>query len=285
MAARSEPESEIALLLEQCRSGDYGQQIAALEQLVELRAYEAVSDIIELLASPDTIIRSTAAEALGALGDSELDRVGPALLRLLDDPDELTRNGAVESLGALRYRPARDALEQALTVDPDWIVRASAAEALGSLGDVQALPILERALDDEYEPVCWYAADAIGLLASSDLIPQLGRRLRIEPELEVKSALAGALYRLGSSEGLTWLLALLKFADDESIFGMLNGIESLMYDRLPPSLAADAEALEAALLVVASKFPLTRGHVEDLVSRLRWLTGPERGAPDLEPKG
>lgn len=279
------PESEIALLLEQCRSGDDYLQIAAVQRLVELQAYGALTGIIEVLASPDAIARSVAAEALGALGDSELDRVGPALLRLLDDPDQVARNAAVESLGALRYRPARDALEQALTVDPDWIVRASAAEALGSLGDVQALPILERALDDEYEPVRWYAADAIGLLASSDLIPQLGRRLRIESELEVKSALAGALYRLGSSEGLTWLLALLKIADDDAALTMLNGIESLLYDRLPPALAADAEALEAALLSMASKFPLTQGHVEDLVSRLGRLTGPERGAPDLEPKG
>jgi HEAT repeat protein len=279
------PESEIALLLEECRSGDDYLQIAAVQRLVELQAYGALTGIIEVLSSPDAIARSVAAEALGALGAHALDRVGPALLRLLDDPDRIARNAGVEALGALRYRPARDALEQALTVDPDWIVRASAAEALGSLGDVQALPILERALDDEYEPVRWYAADAIGLVASSDLIPWLGRRLRSESELEVKFALAGALYRLGSSEGLTWLLTLLKIADDESTFGMLNGIESLMYDRFPPSLAADAEALEAALLAVASKFPLTRGHVEDLVSRLRRLTGLERGAPDLERKG
>jgi len=278
-------EPEIALLLEQCRSGDDYLQIAAVQRLVDLQAYSALTGIIEVLTSPDAIARSVAAEALGALGAHALDRVGPALLRLLDDPDQVARNAAVEALGGLRYQPARDALEQALRADADWVVRASAAEALGSLGDVQVLPILERALDDEYEPVRWYAADAIGLLASSDLIPRLDRRLRIEPELEVKFALAGALYRLSSSEGLTWMLALLKIADDESIFGMLNGIESLMYNRLPPSLAADAEALKAVLLAVTSKFPLTRGHVEDLVSRLRQLTGLERGAPDLEPKG
>jgi HEAT repeat protein len=197
-----ESEPEIALLIERCHGGDTRGQIVALQRLEELCAYDALSAVIELLSSPDEIVRSTAAEALGALGDREPDRVGPALLRLLDDPDMLPRNDAVESLGALRYQPARESLERGLRADPDWVVRASAAEALGCLGDDRALDALVQALDDEYAPVRGYATDAIGLLGTPELIPPLDRYLRIEWDLGAKFVLAGALYRLGSPQGL-----------------------------------------------------------------------------------
>jgi hypothetical protein len=79
------------------------------------------------------------------------------------------------------------------------------------------------------------------------------------------------------------LLQIPQIPDDEAALEMLNRLESLLYDRFPPSLAADTDALETALLGVARRYPLGSGHVEDLVARLRHITSTEEDNPGLTP--
>src|SRR5438094_754 len=115
----------IEALVNQCRSGDPAQQVNAVQALLDLEAYEAIPAMMELLASPDAAVRSTATRALGVLGLKQYEAVGGALSNLLNDGEVIVRAEAVDSLGVLRYTPAIEAIKSLLRGDPEPLVRAS----------------------------------------------------------------------------------------------------------------------------------------------------------------
>src|SRR6476660_8835721 len=160
-------------LIAQSRSADPHEQVAAVLALAERGATAAAPAVMQLLTSPDTTVRFTAAGALGRLARDSSATAGAALLRLLGDAEVLVRSEAIDVLGLLRYTPALDAVRTAVRTDPDALVRASAAETLGDLGDPRAIPDLHHALHDADEAVRGYAADALGKLATRALLPDL----------------------------------------------------------------------------------------------------------------
>lgn len=90
---------------------------------------KTVEHLIQELKSPDEIVRSTAA---GALGYSKSEKaVGPLILAL-KDPHVWVRHGAAWALGEIKSETAIDALRLALH-DEDEITRGKAAEALGKI--------------------------------------------------------------------------------------------------------------------------------------------------------
>lgn len=254
-------------LLDYCESDDYALQTEALRQLVDAEVYEAVPKILRLLKSSDELIRSHAAEALGYLGIEEVETVGPALMPLLKDPEKLVRSETVEALGELGYTPAIAPIEHILRNDPSALVRASAAETLGYLEDPSAIKTLELSLLDAKEDraVRGYAANSIGLLGTSQLLPQLENYLKLELPLAVKAELLGARYWLGAKEDLDRLLSLLDDADELLATIILNILTDLKSREPAPNLAKDAPDLEKALNSIGLRFPLMRQHAESIL--------------------
>ncbi|MEG3975853.1 HEAT repeat domain-containing protein [Microcoleus sp. herbarium8] len=254
-------------LLDYCDSDDYALQTEALLQFVDSELYEAVPKILRLLKSSEELIRSHAAEALGYLGIEEVETVGPALMPLLKDPEELVRCETVEALGILGYIPAIAPIEHILRNDPSALVRASAAEALGYLEDPEAIKTIELSLldADEDRAVRGYAANAIGLLGTSQLLPKLEKYLKLELPLSVKAELLGAMYWLGAKEDLSLLLSLLENADELLVMIVLNILTDLKEREPQPNLAQDAPELDKVLSAIALRFPLMRHHAESIL--------------------
>src|SRR5262249_28679012 len=76
-------------------------------------ALPALPRLVELLGSPDTLVRQQAALALGKIGPEARAAV-PSLVRALDDPQWSVRRGAALALGEIgpEAREARPALEK-----------------------------------------------------------------------------------------------------------------------------------------------------------------------------
>jgi HEAT repeat protein len=255
-------------LLDYCDSDDYALQTEALIQLVDAEVYEAVPKILRLLKSSDELIRSHAAEALGYLGIEEVETVGPALMPLLKDPEELVRSETVEALGELDYTPAVAPIEYILRNDPSALVRASAAETLGYLEDPEVIKTLELSLldADEDRAVRGYAANSLGLLGTSQLLPILENYLKLELPLSVKAELLAATYWLGAKEDINKLLGLLENADELLATIVLNILTDLKEREPAPNLAKDALDLERVLSSIARRFPLMRHQAEKILA-------------------
>lgn len=256
-------------LLDDCDSDDYALQTEALIKLVDAEVYAAAPKILRLLNSSDELIRAHAAEALGYLGSEEVETVGPALMLLLKDPEKLVRSEAVEALGELGYLHAIAPIEHILRNDPSALVRASAAEALGYLEDPEAIKNLELSLldVDEDRAVRGYAANSIGILGTSQLLPKLEKYLKLELPLSVKAELLGAMYWLGAKEYLKQLLSLLDNADEHLAIIVLNILTDLKEREPTPNLAKDAPDLVKVLSAIALRFPLMRHQAEEIISQ------------------
>lgn len=261
----------IESLLEDCRSGDPSRQTPAIMKLQDLEAYEAVPTLVELLTSPEWNIRGLAVEALGWLGDEEIETVGPALVKMLADSEELVRSDAVDALATLDYTPAIEPIKSLLRSDSDWVVRASAAEALGDLaevGDSEVLAELELALDDPIGPVRGYSACAIGLLGTQEILPKLEVYLSSEESLATKAEILVARYRLGIRDDLTKLLKLLEDADEHLTGIILNILRDLAERKVPPTLADDAPQILQILTAIAQSVSIHRNHAEQVIVQL-----------------
>jgi HEAT repeat protein len=99
----------------------------------------------EILSSdPDSIVRSTAALALGFVGGH--DSAGVLTARLAQDVP-LVQMEAAAALGRIGAPEAAGPLCKALK-NPDRNVRANACMALGQIGDASAMACLNEALQD-----------------------------------------------------------------------------------------------------------------------------------------
>lgn len=259
----AEQQHDIDALIEHCRTGDDRAQIAAMLDLKNMGATEAVPAIIPLLESADEMVRSVAAEALGALGDEHIDEIGPLLERLVAAPAEYARGEAAHALGFLRYTPARAAIERLLLHDEEWVVRATAAEALGDMGDARAVDALEHALADEFDPVLSYVALAIGLVGDETQLPVLSAKRADEPDQAVQCELIIAMLRCGDESVFDDLLALLDTADDEVRVELHNGIKDMLSRKIPPVVIRRAAELDQRLATRRS--PSLRKRLAELV--------------------
>lgn len=108
------------------------------------RESAAVAALVACLADDSASVRSSAADALGKIGDPA---AGDALLARfeLPDPDLGVRRMLLAALGAVGHRPAIPLLIRWLG-NPDPSQRGAAAWSLGALGAEEALTALEEAL-------------------------------------------------------------------------------------------------------------------------------------------
>lgn len=255
------PQVESLIFLSQ--HGSVQERCAAIADLEELEAREAVPALLDLLNFPDNGVRANVAQALGQLGSES---AGPALLTLLRDSDALVRMKAAESLGELRYEESLEVLTDSLIHDSDPLVRVHVAEALGDLGAPAALPALSAALDDPDERVRAYAADSIGRLGSNAALKSLTTRIASETSAFAKAYLLAASYRLGNDEALTALIQLSETADNDLAVTILN---------LAVELATRENVHLQKLLIgsVAESRPSLGVEVRSLLARLDAFAG------------
>ncbi len=119
---------------------DQDVRIAAAAALGRLADPRAIRPLIALFGDPYYGVRNAAADALAAIGEEALD----ALLAVLKDPSSVVRVTAARALGEMKDARAIPPLVDLLG-DPAPEVRWAAAQALGNLGE-PAIPPLSLVL-------------------------------------------------------------------------------------------------------------------------------------------
>src|SRR5262245_17608262 len=165
---------------------------------VDLDPADAVPVLVELLRDPETLVRLSAADALGHFGPAAAP-AADALRRALDDVSEV-RACAADSLA--RIGPAgadAKSFEQALR-DPSLPVRVAAAAGLWEITHQPEpiLPVLIEGLASVDELVRSSAADTAGKLgpAAAPAVPGLVAILTARQEMPISASRLAALTAL-----------------------------------------------------------------------------------------
>lgn len=152
----------------------------------------AIPRLVAGLQNPNSKSRSSSAQALGNIRDSQTLK---PLIEALRDKDASVRCSAAEALGALRDSSAVAPLER-LLADESWSVRKDAVEALERIGDARSVESLIRALQDDEARVRWAAESALKAIGASGTNAELAA---VEKKIQAQRASRAArLQRPGS---------------------------------------------------------------------------------------
>jgi hypothetical protein len=227
---------------------------AQAAQLLGLcRVGRAVPALVEALEDPAADVRSSAANALGLIGDPDAaravlvavgsDRDIPAgaaadslegmgvgianpLVEALEDPSPTARTVAAFLSGEGSFTRSTPALHRLLADDPDLTVRETAATALGQLGLGSEVEVLVRhTRADQPTPLRRACATALGVLGDATAVPCL-RELLDEPDRRLAELAAHALVQLGPTGA-----AALETADDNAAVATARTIAALQGSR------------------------------------------------------
>ena len=118
---------------------------------------DQVETLIESLGDEDWSTRSSAAKALGQIGDV---RSVEPLIELLGDENGYVRIRGAYTLAQIGDARAVEPLIELLR-DDDWSVRSSVAKTLGVMGDARAVEPLIELLRDDDATICSSAVDGL----------------------------------------------------------------------------------------------------------------------------
>ncbi len=166
-------------------------QLAAMDSLVEVGAYDAAPKLHRFLTDTDPVLRIGAVNALSELGGvAEVD----AMIRTLGDGEPKVRAATVRALGRLGFDRARAPIATMLSdVEPEVVIVA--IEVLARIGDQTAVfPLLEKVKDPQVR-VQLAAIQALGRLKDPRaVLPLVG--LLYSPHDDIQFAVVDALGRL-----------------------------------------------------------------------------------------
>jgi HEAT repeat protein len=146
----------------------------ALWALARLPVADARATLAAALADPNDRIRTSAAQSLALIGDSE--EVDALVDALEHDEASDVRKSSAHALGLIGDSRAVSAVSRTLVDDREEPeVRGMAAEALGDLGDRSAVKPLVSALSDPAVEVRFWSAFALGRLGDPAASPALRR--------------------------------------------------------------------------------------------------------------
>jgi HEAT repeat protein len=177
----------------------------------------AVQVLTELIQDRDALVRRSAAEALGKIGDPTAE---PALLIALRDSEPAVREAAARSFARLSsYGAAVTGALLARLEDPDSAVRRAAAQALGGADESQdPARTIARMLASPYPEVrrsaahaFLYVEDAKGLATDA-----LAQRTK-DPDPLVRQWAVAALAETGGREAAPWLVDRLLHDEAEAV--------------------------------------------------------------------
>ncbi|MDP2223025.1 HEAT repeat domain-containing protein [Nitrosomonas sp.] len=182
---------------------------SAAEALGKIGDKTAVDALILTLQDEDSTVRWRTISALGEIGDKTA--VDALILALKDEDSDFRRNVA-EALKEIGDKTTVDALILALE-DEDPSVRSSAANSLWEIGDKTAVDALILALEDEDPYVRFYAALAMGKIGDKSAIDALMILALKDEDSNVRSSAALALGEIGDKTAVDALILTLQDED------------------------------------------------------------------------
>jgi len=178
----------IPALLEALKNEYYSVRLRAADALGKIGNEAAVTALLEALKDERDFVRSSAADALGKIGNEAA--VTALREALKDEGDFVLRWSAADALRKIGNEAAVTARREALKDEGDFVLRWSAADALGKIGNEAAVTVLLEALKDERDFVCSSAADALGKIASFELIPRLSELILTTENADIFNTIA-----------------------------------------------------------------------------------------------
>lgn len=176
-------------------------QAPAPETAQNVPAEDPFDKLVDALASEDFPESKLAADTLAAKGSEAV----ACLTRRLPQAPLPLKAQILFLLGRIGDT-AGTAAVSGYCRDDNAYLRRNAVEALGKMNDPAAVSDLAYALNDEDISVREKAARALGKTGGRGAVNDLARRLAIEQEERVKSALAAALGKIGDPRGTQILL-------------------------------------------------------------------------------
>jgi HEAT repeat protein len=226
---------------------------SAADALGKIGDAQAIPGLLKLVEDSDSSVRRRAAEALGKIGDSQ---AIPGLFKLVEDSDYSVRSSAAEALGKIGDSQAIPGLLK-LVEDSDYSVRSRAADALGKIGDSQAIPELLKLVEDSDSYVGMRAADALGKIGDSQAIPGLLKLVQ-HSDSSVRSSAADALGKIGDSQAIPGLLKLVEDSD--------SSVRSSAADALRK--IGDSQAIPGLLKLVEDSDYSVRSRAADALGKI-----------------
>lgn len=251
--------------------------------LRDLKAEDAgaVETLIRSLKDGDSKERSTAAEALGRMGDA---RAVELLTETLKDSHWRVRQAAAQALEELGWNPGADetgawywlakrdlvrcaqlgplAVEPLLAAlgDDDWRLRQFAAHRLGNLGDARAVEGLIAALEDSDLRVREAATEALGKMATA--VEPLIAALQVR-NWQVREAATRALGALGDTRAVEPLTLALKESQSSLRVAAARALGKIR----------DAQAVEALIGILNDGHADVRHAAAEALAALGWKPG------------
>lgn len=155
-------EARVDKLIKNLGDKDMNVSYPSYEAICEI-GKPAVDPLIKALKDDNPSVRSSAASALGTIGDP---KATDPLIKALKDNDRGVRIAAARALGELNDKRAVEPLIESLK-DKDPEVRVYVAESLGYLKAQKAVEPLIELLKDENETVVYGAVISLGQLKDS----------------------------------------------------------------------------------------------------------------------
>jgi len=218
-----------------------------LKLLEEVRSDEAIARLLKLLEDSDSDVRSSAAYALGNIGD---DRAMTALLKLVEHSDSYVRSRAADALGNIGDQKTMTGLLK-LVEDSQPNVRIVAARTLGKIGDYQAITALLKLVKDSDSFVRWSAAEALGQIGDEQAIPGL-LKLVEDSEPIVRISAANALGQIGDEQAIPGLLKLVEHSDYSVRWSASNVLGKIGDGRAIPGLLKLVEHSDSVVRIRAA---------------------------------
>ena len=185
----------LLLLAAGCGGGSYSPS-QYQEISIPADAPDAIRQWAECLNSSDPLRRAYGARQLGQAAEGKQFAV-QTLLDVLRDGNHLVRSSAAESLGKLGDGQSTLPLIEILRdTEEDRDVRARAAEALGRLEAAEAVQPLIAALDDIVWRVRYQAVIALGRIGDPAAKDALSNAAQYDPDPSARAAAQEALKKI-----------------------------------------------------------------------------------------
>ncbi|GEM_PF-663249 len=194
-------------LIQALLGSDLSERIRAVSQLLE-QGKASVLPLTELLMHEEPTVRASAAEALGALGDTAA--LNALIISAIADTDDHVRLSATTALGHVKHARSAQVLA-GLLEDQDNKIADAAAVGLENLSELAVEPVFEL-LNHELVDVRVRAIHVLGRLRHRGACDRLIRGLT-DKVIWVRIVSAQALGEIGDSRAAPALIAALKDRD------------------------------------------------------------------------
>lgn len=254
-------------LIQALAGNDLSERIRAVSQLLE-QGKASVLPLAELLSNEEPTVRASAAEVLGALGDSSA--LNALIMSAIADTDDRVRLSATTALGRVKHARSAQVLAGLLEDEDSKIVAAAAGglenlselavdpvfgllnhesadvrvRATGVLGRLRHRGACERLIRGLTDKVIWVrivSAQALGEIGDSRAAPALIDALRDRDQV-VRAMAAEAL---GKLRDFAATMPLLNLLNDESDLVRVNALRALGRIGNPAAIPFLEPALEA----------------------------------------